>query len=541
MTATCERMLAQGGMTRDVQHVAPCDVLSPADRYQALFVAVQTQRIFPDSKTFVDCVPRLAPEEIMRRYHDDSARPGFDLAQFVNRHFALERTPESHYVSDPNQLIGDHIDDLWTVLTRHPHEHPAYSSLLPLPQSYVVPGGRFSELYYWDSYFTMLGLAQSGRHDLLRGMADSFAFLIDTYGHIPNGNRTYYLSRSQPPMYALMVELFEQHGVERALRYLPSLKREYAYWMEGEDELRAGDACRHLVRLPDGALLNRYWDERDTPREEGYLEDLTTAQHASRPAGEVYRDLRAAAASGWDFSSRWLGDVNNLATIRTTAILPVDLNSFLYASEWQIHQLSVAAGDSETATRFAQRAEARRAAMTRYLWRESDGAFIDYDWQIGAQRPQLSAAMAAPLFVGLATREQAHRTARTIAARMLAAGGLRTTEQSSLEQWDQPNGWAPLQWIAIHGLNKYGEHVLGTDIAHRWLTTVSALYQRECKLVEKYALHSGSSVSPSGGGGGEYPLQDGFGWTNGVVRRLIGAHPEHHARRTRARGRGGRG
>lgn len=388
----------------------------------------------------------------------------------------------------------------------------------------------------------MLGLAQSGRHDLLVNMADNFSFLIDTYGHVPNGNRTYYLSRSQPAMYGLMIELFESHGVARAVRYLPHLRREYAYWMEGEDSLAAGDAFRHLVRLPDGALLNRYWDERDTPREEGYLEDVNTALRApARNAEEVYRDLRAGAASGWDFSSRWLGDANDLSTIRTTAILPVDLNSFLFATERQIARLSEAAGDTEQAQAFAARADARRQAMTRYLWSEDDGAFMDYDWQLGEIRRQMTAAIAAPLFVGMASHEEAHRTARAMADRLIAAGGLRTSEASmqtsSLQQWDPPNGWAPLQWIAIHGLRKYGENRLATDIAHRWLATVGALYTRESKLVEKYSLHTSDAMCACGGGGGEYPLQDGFGWTNGVVRRLLGDHPEHHAHTALARGR----
>nr|WP_287497719.1 alpha,alpha-trehalase TreF [Pandoraea sp. CB10b_02] len=538
MTQAAQRTLAAGGMTPDVAHSAPSDVLSPAERYQELFVAVQKQRVFPDSKTFVDCVPTRAPQEVLRRYREEAAQPGFDLSRFVAAHFTLERTPPSHYVSIPGQGLVEHIDGLWDVLTRLPRAHPAQSSLLPLPQPYVVPGGRFQELYYWDSYFTMLGLAHSGRHDLLVNMADNFSFLIDTYGHIPNGTRTYYLSRSQPPVYGLMVELFESHGVARALRYLPHLVREYQYWMEGEDALAPGQAHAHLVRLPDGALLNRYWDERDTPREEGYLEDVNTASHApKRAAGEVYRDLRAGAESGWDFSSRWLDDEKDLSSIRTTAILPVDLNSFLYATEVHIARLSGAGGDAGAAQAFARRAQARRDAMTRYLWRDDPGAFVDYDWQRGEQRPALSAAMAAPLFVGLASAEQARRSARTIAGFMVAAGGLRTTQRSSLQQWDPPNGWAPLQWIAIRGLRRYGQGALASDIAQRWLSTVGALYARESKLVEKYSLHTSDAMCASGGGGGEYPLQDGFGWTNGVVRRLLGEHPDHHAHRVAAAGR----
>lgn len=147
------------------------------------------------------------------------------------------------------------------MLTREPQDHIPWSSLLALPQAYIVPGGRFSETYYWDSYFTMLGLAESGREDLLKCMADNFAWLIETYGHIPNGNRTYYLSRSQPPVFALMVELFEEDGVRGAKRYLDHLKMEHAFWMDGAESLIPHQAYRHVVRnagwLPAQSLLGR--------------------------------------------------------------------------------------------------------------------------------------------------------------------------------------------------------------------------------------------------------------------------------------------
>lgn len=505
--------------------VAPADWLTPADRYQELFVDVQMGRVFPDSKTFVDCAPRGEPERILATYRAQRGQPGFDLAAFVHAHFEVPQVHASHYVSVPGQPLCEHIDSLWDVLTRRPDLHPALSSLLPLPNCYVVPGGRFSELYYWDSYFTMLGLAESGRHDLLHSMAANFAYLIDTYGHIPNGNRTYYLSRSQPPVFALMVELFEDRGVCEAIEWLPQLCKEYDYWMNGADDLRAGDAHRHCVRLDDGCLLNRYWDDRDTPREESHREDVATASCSSRPKTEVYRDLRAGAASGWDFSSRWC-DGGKLETIRTTAILPVDLNAFLYKLERQIAVLSRADGQRKQADAFDARSQKRRDAIDRLLWNESAGSYLDYDWQRHAPRTTLNAAASAPLYVGLASQAQASRVAEALRAKLLDDGGLGATDIETGEQWDKPNGWAPLQWLAIHGLRRYGLHDLAEDIAHRWLHTVGSLYQRESKLVEKYVLivPPGGAV---GGSGGEYPLQDGFGWTNGVTRRLLHEKPGH--------------
>ena len=185
-----------------LDEVPPAATLTPAARYQELFVAVQTTRVFADSKTFVDCVPLADPASILADYRAQAGVAGFDLARFVHAHFRPEHPPESGYVSDPEQPLVAHIDGLWDVLTRHPREHPAQSSLLPLPECYVVPGGRFGEMYYWDSYFTMLGLVESGRADLMRAMAGNFAYLIDQFGHVPNGNRSYYLSRTQPPVFS---------------------------------------------------------------------------------------------------------------------------------------------------------------------------------------------------------------------------------------------------------------------------------------------------------------------------------------------------
>lgn len=516
-----------------VSEIAQADTLTPADRYQELFVAVQTQRVFKDSKTFVDCAPNMAPEQIIAAYHHEKSQADFDLGAFVHRHFTPEAEHGSDYVPDPDKSLRDHIDTLWDVLTRVPQEHPPQSSLLPLPYEYVVPGGRFAELYYWDSYFTMLGLAESGRPQLLRAVADNFAYLIDTYGHVPNGTRSYYLSRSQPPVFAMMVELFEAKGIKPALHYLPQLRKEYAYWMDGADDLRPGEARRHCVRLDDGTVLNRYWDDRDSPREESYLEDVTTARCCKRPAHEVYRDLRAGAASGWDFSSRWLAHEGDLSSIRTTSLLPVDLNSFLYKLETQLARLNRACGDDDDAELFRARAAARKTAIQTRLWDEHQGAFVDYDWQLDRRREALTAAAATPLYVRAATAGQAHRLSATMRARLLDDGGIGTSEISCGEQWDRPNGWAPLQWIAREGFRHYGDTALASEIGNRWLLTVSSLYEREGKLVEKYQLRH-TAAGAVGGGGGEYPLQDGFGWTNGVTRKLLHEDPQHHANRSRA-------
>lgn len=511
----------------------PQDLLTPADRYGELFTQVQLSRIFEDSKSFVDCVPRRHPQAIVEAFERQRHAPGFDLKAFVHANFEPAHAPRSDYVSVPGQPLIEHIDSLWPVLTRQPRHHRPCSSLLPVPHEYVIPGGRFVEMYYWDSYFTMLGLEASGRHDLLHAMTENFAYLIDTYGHVPNGTRSYYLSRSQPPVFACMVALRRGPGAPPATAYLPQLLREHAYWMDGAERLAPGDAHRRVLRMADGALLNRYWDDRDTPREEAYLEDVTTAKGSDRPPAEVYRDLRAAAESGWDFSSRWLAEDDRgrlstqLSTICTTSLAPVDLNALLYRLESVIATLSREMHDARTAHAFEARAGARREAVVRWMWDDTQGAFFDVDWRTGARRRCLTAATLAPLFTHLSDAAQAERLAVIAEQRLLMPGGIATTETDSGEQWDRPNGWPPLQWMAMKGLHDHGHDTLARTIAHRWLDTVGALYRREAKLVEKYALRDQAPPHGEGGDGGEYPLQDGFGWTNGVTRCLLHGHPTH--------------
>ncbi len=494
----------------------------PQVLFQDLFVAVQTAHLFADGKTFADAVPNAAPGQILAAYHAEHPQGEAALRRFVAAHFTLQPVAATA-ASPPEHLsLVAHIDGLWQQLTRDTPTAPSGSSLLPLPAPYVVPGGRFREIYYWDSYFTMLGLEESGRHDLVLDMVRDFAHLIDAYGHIPNGTRTYYLSRSQPPFFFAMVALLSPQTPAQAFaRYLPQLKREYAFWMAGADTVRPGTARRRVVVLPDGAILNRYWDDRDTPRDESYAQDVELAGGSGRPPAEVYRNLRAAAESGWDFGSRWLDDGRALATIDTTEIVPPDLNSLLYGLENAVAAGCAYRGDRACATDFTARAQRRQGAVDRYLWDPAAGVYLDYRWTMKARRPQVSAATLYPLFVGLASKQQAAQVARATAASLVKAGGVVTTTLTTGQQWDAPNGWAPLQWIGVDGLNRYGHKGLAETIACRWLLTVRRVYEQSGKLVEKYDVVDSERV----GGGGEYPLQDGFGWTNGVTRKLVALYP----------------
>ncbi len=491
---------------------------SPDALLGPLFTAVQSAKLFPDQKTFADAVPRSDPLMILADYRMQRNQSGFDLRHFVEVNFVLPKAGEK-YVPPADQSLREHIDGLWPVLTRTGKSTGEWDSLLTLPKPYVVPGGRFREVYYWDSYFTMLGLAESGNWDKVQDMVDNFAYEIDTWGHIPNGNRSYYLSRSQPPFFAMMVELLASHDNGAALtRYLPQMKKEYQYWMAGSDTLANGGASGRVVKLRDGTLLNRYWDDKDTPRPESWLDDVTTAKsNPNRKAAQIYRDLRAAAASGWDFSSRWMDDPKKLASIRTTSIAPVDLNALMYHLEKTLARASEAAGDSEAAKRYANLASQRQQAIEKHMWNSKNGWYADYDLQHHRVRGQLTAAALFPLYVQASNKERAAKVATAVRSRLLKEGGLLTTEVNSGQQWDAPNGWAPLQWVAVEGLKHYNQNELAGDIRWRFLSNVQRIYNAQQKLVEKYDV----TGQGAGGGGGEYPLQDGFGWTNGVTLKLL--------------------
>jgi len=516
---------ASAPRTNPHAQTSPVEPAAPSEQYGALYRDVELAHLFADSKTFADMVPIEPPQQIMTAYNDEKQRADFNLEQFVGRYFVLPAGGTKRYVSDPQQDVVSHIDTLWSVLRRDPDPAASrWASLLPLPFPYVVPGGRFDEIYYWDSYFIMLGLEQSGRHDLAVDELKDFAALIDRYGHIPNGNRTYYLSRSQPPFFAQMVRLVAQEdGDQVYVRYLPELREEYAYWMEGSDRLAPGRAYRHVVRLADGTLLNRYWDDRAAPRDESYREDVATAQQTpQRDVADLWRNLRAGGETGWDFSSRWFADGRTLASIDVTSLIPVDLNCLLVDLERALAKAYRLQGDAMHAENLEQRAATRADAIRRVLWDPSLRAFGDFDVVHHTLTHQLTAATVYPLYAGVASRDQAHAVADTVRRGLLRPGGMATTQVATGQQWDEPNGWAPLQYLAVIGLRRYGEADLAQSIATRWIRTNVSYYQRTGKLVEKYDIGAATVMAASGG---EYPLQDGFGWTNGVLRVLLALYP----------------
>ena len=492
---------------------------SPQKLFPGLFEQVQNSDVFSDSKTFPDCTPLRDPVLIMEDYTDLKTNSSFKLHEFVKQNFAHPDSVKRNHKTNAEDEVVQHIKNLWSTLERKPNTAPQYISLIALPNSYIVPGGRFREIYYWDSYFTMLGLAESGRSDLIESMVNNFAWLIRKYGFIPNGNRTYYLTRSQPPFFSLMLKLLTDVRKDKGDSILNAnrdvLEKEYWFWMDDKG-IKKG-AVNHVVHLADGTIMNRYCDIGDYPREEAYKEDVQTAKAAGKNKQKLYRDLRSAAESGWDFSSRWLADGKSLSKIQTTDIIPVDLNCLLYHHEKMLEQAYNRKKDRKKKSWIAERAERRQNALTRFCWDNRIGYFRDLNWRTLQQTPSLSLAGAFPLYFKMVNQVRANLVAQRLQKDFLKSGGLVTTPVNTGQQWDAPNGWAPLQWIAVAGLENYGNQALAREISQRWISLNIKVFRKTGKLMEKYNVVDTTLVA----GGGEYPTQDGFGWTNGVLLKLM--------------------
>lgn len=494
---------------------------SPDEALGDLFAEVQERQVYTDGKTFVDLVPKKRSQQIKKEYLLAKNDPNFDLREFVSRHFYEFQHTDTSYRTNQDQTAREHIADLWKVLERRNRRDRG--SLIALPHKYVVPGGRFSEQFYWDTYFIMLGLAVDKRWDLIEGMMKNYAYMIRKFGLIPNASRTYLLSRSQPPFFTHMVRLLARHnGRKRTyLEYLPYMLAEYRFWIKGRKKV--GDhadirAYARVVQMPNGVTLNRYFDNKTTPRPESLREDLETAEQAGLHDTErLYLDLRAGAESGWDFSSRWFADPNEISSIHTTDIVPIDLNCLLYQHEMTIAETYRMMFQPLLANKFRKLAEKRAESINKYMWSEKEQFYMDYDFRIGKSTKCHSLASVFPLYAKIATPKQAQAVADRLEKDFLKEGGLVTTLTENGQQWDLPNGWAPLHWIAIQGLREYGHHALADKIKKAWVGTCLDVFKNEHKLIEKYDVISDTRL----GGGGEYELQDGFGWTNGVLAALL--------------------
>lgn len=457
------------------------------------------------------------------------------------------------------------VNQLWKELGRQVapevKEHPERHTLVALKHPVVVPGGRFRETYYWDTYWIVRGLLACGMKDTAKGLVQNLLDEVEAFGFVPNGGRAYYLSRSQPPFLSDMVAAVaaatcqQQQSVrvgavdisvttvgsdctadgadfdEDFLRpAFATLEKEYAFWMEGGE-------FGHAVNISVGGdsttvhTLNRFVSDWPLPRPESFLEDEATVADAgfttaSAEGRALLRNIAAGAETGWDFSSRWFGDGEHLSTIRTSGLAPVDLNSVLCRVERNLAALASQLGDTAASARYSAAATRRIAAMDALMWDEDNAQWFDLVLSTGAPNPRREETLSnfSPLWARAYDSTNTTRSHAVVDALersgLLQPGGSATTTLNTEQQWDWPNAWAPLQQMLIEGLDGIGGQRasgLAKTLAREWLYTNYAAFQSDGFMFEKY-----DATRPGvGGGGGEYVPQRGFGWTNGVVLQLL--------------------
>lgn len=524
-------------------------------------------------------------QSIIKTFLDTWFYPaGSDLEPYFPSAIQWDPPPWHHHDGEIMKW-ADYLYDTWRKLcfksSDHVKSHPTYHSLLPIRHPFILPGSRFRESYYWDSYWIILGLLTSNLQSLAKGMVSNFVDAVHQHNKVPNGFRSYYSNRSQPPFLAIMVnEIFKSTGDADFVKHaLPALIKEHRYWMTGPryikvrrdrlSDTNASDVAIYCHSLSDssGMGVSRYYAEWDKPRPESYKEDIETVKEqsanvhqytadddyrteSSATARMAYRHIATAAESGWDFSSRWLSDANDLATIRTTCIIPIDLNAILYKVERCISEMARYVNDAEVASRFACYADDRMRAINEIFWDESQNKWRDLfiinnddmshldegigfanvnatpkQYHVRFAEQTASSKMIAyasewiPLWCGCAP-EDSHQARDTIASLvgsgLLQPCGVAASTYQSGQQWDWPNAWPPLQHMIAEGCAVYGGEEgkkVSDGIKKAFLMTTCAGWKLTGKMFEKYhVLREGGP-----GGGGEYECVEGFGWTNGLA------------------------
>jgi alpha,alpha-trehalase len=408
--------------------------------------------------------------------------------------------------------------------------------LLYLPFPYVVPGGRFNEMYGWDSYFIQVGLLRAGEIELARNMADNFIYQIEHYGQILNANRTYYLTRSQPPfLTAMVLGVYQRTGDKEWLRKsLPAIETYYEYWTTGDHQvLETGLSRYHDAGT--GPAPEVVADERDEQGRTHYdrvreyfrtheVTDYDVDDYYDRDKDELtalfYKGDRAMRESGFDPSNRF-GQFN--ADILNYN--PVCLNSLLYLMEVETARIQNILGRPQAARFWSKRASDRRARMNRLMWDPDDGLYYDYNFKTKQVRRYPFVTTFYPLWTGIATRGQAARIMNNL-EQFERAGGLQTSTQKTGSQWDAPFGWAPMQMIAVAGMRRYGYNSAADRIAIKFLSLVLKEFSEHNVIVEKYDVERRDSQIRGGLRFGYSSNEIGFGWTNAAFLELYLNLPE---------------
>ncbi|ORX53048.1 trehalase [Hesseltinella vesiculosa] len=562
--------------------VAAVDLQSSGDSYTPrscnspiycdgpLLKTVQLAQLYPDSKTFVDMPTKNPEDQVMQAFNALGQNPSVDAIQsFVNANFldaGYELEPFNFTVEPLTWL--DRVDDIiyrewledvhefWTELAFNFNTAKlcdgCVSSTLPVKNPFIVPGGRFREFYYWDSFFVIQGLLLGDIDDMARNMIENFLDFVDTYGFMPNGARIYYLNRSQPPFLTQMVKLYfeKTNDVDFLKKALPVLDKEYVFWLDNTTVTIRKNGERYR--------LNHYNVHNESPRPESYVDDYNTVVNGTHfsllEQVSLFSDLATGAETGWDYSSRWskIKDYSPdlLRTLDTRSIVPVELNALLWSMETTLADWHDTYGteDRRKTKRqgeyYRKQASQRLHAMDVLLWDEAQASFFDFNLTSVEKNSEYTPANLFPFWLG-AVPERVLRSKPTLEKVFdltydtLAKypGILTTSTHNTTQQWDFPNGWPPLQYVALQAMFNVDEWLGDTKFAplaqvlaeRNVATTFCSWYSTGGSLpgvlnqlpnttdsghiFEKFDVLSLDSA----GSGGEYTVQVGFGWTNGVI------------------------
>jgi alpha,alpha-trehalase len=408
--------------------------------------------------------------------------------------------------------------------------------LLYLPNPYVVPGGRFNEMYGWDSYFIQVGLLRDGEIELAKDMIDNFLYQIDNYGKILNANRTYYLTRSQPPFLTQMIlGVYRKTRDRRWLQStVPAIEKTYRLWTE-EPHLTKSTGLARYYDFGDGPAPEAVADERDAQGRTHYdrvkeyyrtheVKDYDVSKFYDKEKDQLtalfYKGDRSMRESGFDPSNRFGPFSADIIEHNS-----VCLNSLLYLMETETAEIMKLTGRARDASRWLDRARARKAQINRLMWDAKDGLYYDYNVAEKRVRRYPFATTFYPLWAGIADRAQAARVVANL-HRFERPGGLLTSTQVTGSQWDAPFGWAPLQLIAVNGLRRYGYNQEADRLAVNFLSLVLKEFIAHNTIVEKYDVEARKSQISAGLKFGYTSNEIGFGWTNAAFIEIYAGLPE---------------
>ncbi|XP_017753847.1 PREDICTED: trehalase-like [Eufriesea mexicana] len=514
-----------------------------------LLKTVQLAEIFPDSKSFVDLHQINDPEVTLSNFYrlmneTDNKPSRSQIRQYVNDNFAssselidwtlpdwtenpsiLKRIQETKY-----REWAKHLNEIWKDLARKASpevaKYPERHSLIYVNNGFIIPGGRFKEFYYWDSYWVIEGLLLSDMYQTAKGIIDNFLYMVEKYGFIPNGGRIYYLMRSQPPLLHLMVSRYLEitRDYEYLRKIISTLEKEFAFWQRE----------KMIDVEKDGKIykMGHYVVHSTRPRPESFKEDYLMAQNLPEKMQDFfYNNIKAGAESGWDFSNRWYIGNNksgmlSLLNISTQYIIPVDLNAILQQNARLLNEFHTLLGNNAKSQYYMKIAGELQMAIDNVLWNEESGIWLDYDVKNERSRNMFYPSNLTPLYTKSYNRLQRERYALSAVKYLKLQkvdsflGGTPSSLNHTGEQWDFPNAWPPLQSFIVMGLYRTGVSEameIAHELASRWLASNYLGYAENGYMFEKY-----DSVVPGhGGGGGEYHVQTGFGWTNGVVLEFL--------------------